>query len=148
LTTPIWYWLCLDFKGVPYKTEWVEWPNIKTVYEKHGIEATSFNPDGSPRYTMPVIHAPSTGITISDSFVIAKYLDKTHPTPQIFPHHTQGLQEPFEGAFTERTRVMLPFVIPEICARRSTFLSERKCSASRSQRCFRKARPPRGMEKV
>jgi glutathione S-transferase len=117
LTTPTWYRLCLNFKGIPYKTEWVEWPDIKGVYEKHGIEATSRNPDGSSRYTLPVIHDPSTGVTISDSFVIAEYLDKTYPMPQIFPHHTQGLQAPFEGAFMERTRVMLPFVIPEICAK-------------------------------
>ncbi|KAF8192119.1 hypothetical protein BJ912DRAFT_1031383 [Pholiota molesta] len=109
--------LCLNFKGIPYKTEWVEWPDIKAVYEKHGIEATSRNPDGSWRYTLPVVHDPSTGVTISDSFVIAEYLDKTYPMPQIFPHHTQGLQAPFEGAFMERTRVMLPFVVPEICAK-------------------------------
>ncbi|KAF8192117.1 hypothetical protein BJ912DRAFT_276935 [Pholiota molesta] len=109
--------LCLNFKGVPYKTEWVEWPDIKSVYEKHGIKAASRNPDGSPQYTLPVIHDPSTGVSISDSFMIAEYLDKTCPTPQIFPHHTQGLQAPFESAYIERSRPIVPFVIPVISAK-------------------------------
>lgn len=95
----------------------MEWPDIKSVYEKHGIQATSRNPDGSQRYTLPVIHDPSTGVSTSDSFLIAEYLDKIYPTPEIFPHGIQGLQMAFEGAYIERVKPMIPFVIPEICAK-------------------------------
>lgn len=44
-------------------------------------------------YTLPVIHDPNTGATVSDSVVIAEYLEKTYPnTPKVFPNETHGLQ--------------------------------------------------------
>ncbi|KAF9471878.1 hypothetical protein BDN70DRAFT_868895 [Pholiota conissans] len=107
---------CLNFKGIPYRTEWVEWPGIKGVYEKHNIEATSYFPNGSPRYTLPVIHDTSTGSTISDSFAIAEYLDKTFPnTPPVFPHNTKGLQASFDSGDFERICPMIMLIIPDIC---------------------------------
>ncbi|KAF9473710.1 hypothetical protein BDN70DRAFT_997519 [Pholiota conissans] len=108
--------LCLNFKGIPYRTEWVEWPDIKGVYEKHSLPASSRFHDGSPKYTLPVIYDPSTGATISDSLAIAEYLEKTYPdTPKIFPHGTVGLQAPFEDMYIEHSKSMVPLLIPNIC---------------------------------
>jgi len=90
----------LNLKGIPYKTEWVEYPDIEPICKKLGIAPTYKNADGSDRYTIPAIHDPSTGVYISDSVLIAEYLDKTYPyTPQVFPHHTHALHAAFTAAF-------------------------------------------------
>lgn len=88
---------CLNFKGVPYRTEWVEYPDIEGLCKKHGIPHTSSKGDGSPYYTLPAIHDPSTGLYISDSFLIAEYLEKTYPDrPSLFPDFTPGFQATFD----------------------------------------------------
>jgi len=91
----------LNFKGIPYKTEWVEYPNIAARCKELGIKAANKNPlDGSDLYTLPGIYDPSTGVGLSDSLAIAQYLDEKYPeTPKLFPNGTVGLQ----ASFTEAT---------------------------------------------
>ena len=82
----------LNFKGIPYKTEWVEYPDIEALAKKIGAESTTKKTDGRDHYTLPIIHDPSTGAVIADSFAIALYLDKTYPnTPLLFPPNTKSL---------------------------------------------------------
>ena len=78
------------------KTEWIEYPDIAGLYPKLGIEATSRRANGDPYYTLPVIHDPNTGATISESFAIAQYLDKTYPqTPVLIPKGTAAFHAAF-----------------------------------------------------
>jgi len=49
-------------------------------------------------YTLPVIFDPSTGKTVSESFEIAQYLDKTYPDKPILPKGTKALQAAFLDA--------------------------------------------------
>lgn len=91
---------CLNYKQIPYTTEWIEYPDIASTCKKLGIEPTSKKADGSNHYTLPAIHDPSTGVYIADSLLIAQYLDKTYPsTPPLFPKNTAGLQLAFFDAF-------------------------------------------------
>ncbi|KAG2136182.1 hypothetical protein BD769DRAFT_1626939 [Suillus cothurnatus] len=69
----------LNIKGVAYKTEWVEYPDIEALAKKIGAPPTSTNADGSPLYTLPMINDPNTGKVVADSFLIAEYLDATYP---------------------------------------------------------------------
>ncbi|PPQ76771.1 hypothetical protein CVT26_001944 [Gymnopilus dilepis] len=103
----------LNYKGLSYKTEWVEYPDIEPHCIKYGIEPTSNKPDGTPFYTLPAIHDPSTGIYLSDSFKIAEYLDKTYPdTPLILPNNTHSLQIAFSDAFTSKLDALWAFILP------------------------------------
>jgi len=103
----------LNFKGIPYKTEWVEYPDIEPLCKKLGISPTSKKADGSDHYTLPAIHDPSTGTYISDSILIAEYLEKTYPdTPQVFLHHTIALQAAFTAAFGNNLSSLRSFIIP------------------------------------
>jgi len=78
--------LAVSFKGLPFKTEWLEMPDIEPTMKKLGAEPTGKNVDGSPRYTLPVIHDDATGKFISDSMKIAEYLEATYPDkPSLFP---------------------------------------------------------------
>ncbi|KAH6893716.1 hypothetical protein BKA70DRAFT_1571494 [Coprinopsis sp. MPI-PUGE-AT-0042] len=87
----------LNYKALLYKTEWVEYPEIASVYLRHDTPAPTTS-HGSPYYTIPAILDDSSGrvVMIADSVKIAKYLDETYPdTPKIFP-------DPGEEAFEKQ----------------------------------------------
>ncbi|KIK58970.1 hypothetical protein GYMLUDRAFT_202224 [Collybiopsis luxurians FD-317 M1] len=96
---------CLNYKGLPYRTEWVEYPDIEALCKKIGAEATGVDDDGvTPYYTLPVIYDPTTNRVISESFKIAIYLDATYPdTPRVLPPGTRGLQTSFNHLAMLRT---------------------------------------------
>ncbi|PPR00407.1 hypothetical protein CVT26_009692 [Gymnopilus dilepis] len=105
----------LNYKGIPYKTEWVEYPDIEAHCIKLGIDATQKKADGKPLYTLPAIHDTSTGAYIADSLKIAEYLDKTYPdTPRLFPNNTVGLQVAFVEAFVSNLSALWQFALPAV----------------------------------
>ncbi|KAI5456983.1 hypothetical protein BGZ63DRAFT_365546 [Mariannaea sp. PMI_226] len=70
--------LALHFKGVDYKVERYEYPEIKGRLENHVPPH-----DGpGPAYTFPAIQLPD-GTYIMDSTAIAKYLEEKHPVPSL-----------------------------------------------------------------
>lgn len=83
------------FKGLPFRTEWVELPDIKQVCQKIGAPPTDIRPqlDGSglhEHYTAPFIYDSNTKRAVSDSLLIAKYLDETYPDlPTLMPPGTE-----------------------------------------------------------
>lgn len=86
----------LNLKGLAYKTEWVEYPDIEALCKKIGAAPTGKWPDGADYYSLPVIYDPSTKKVVSDSFAIARYLDETYPTtPTLVPAGTAALQALF-----------------------------------------------------
>ena len=103
----------LNYKGIPYRTEWVEFPDIEPLSKKLGIKPTDHNSDGSPLYTLPAIHDPSTGVYVADSTAIAEYLEKTYPnTPSVFPNETIGLQKAFDATFERSLEAVWSFILP------------------------------------
>ncbi|KAL7279864.1 hypothetical protein ACG7TL_006273 [Trametes sanguinea] len=92
--------LCLNFKGIPYQTVWLEYPEIEALSRKLGLAPTSQRSDGSPKYTVPAIYDPNTTMAVADSVQIVRYLDKTYPdTPQLVPYATDALHAAFDQAF-------------------------------------------------
>ncbi|SMQ50826.1 unnamed protein product [Zymoseptoria tritici ST99CH_3D7] len=96
----------LNFKGVPYRTEWTHMPNITSVREKLGVPANRTLPDGTPYHTLPVIHDVARGEVIGDTFEIALYLDRAFPdSPSLFRPSTTGLtaalNQHIDGLFTK-----------------------------------------------
>ncbi|KAJ1304028.1 hypothetical protein OPQ81_008436 [Rhizoctonia solani] len=89
--------LSLNYKGLPYRVEYVAFPDIEPRMKELGVTPVS---DTYPRYTLPVIADPSDDpngkpIYVSDSFKIALYLDDKYPAPKypvIFAPHTRSLQ--------------------------------------------------------
>ena len=108
----------LNYKGLPYKTEWVEYPDIAGLCKKLGASHTSYKPDGSPHYTLPVIWDPNTNTAVSDSIQIARYLDKTYPgTPLVIPPETDALITVFDYVWMPLIVVKLqPLMLPHACA--------------------------------
>jgi glutathione S-transferase len=111
----IFFRVVLNYKGIPYRTEWVEFPDVEPHSKKLGIEPTGQKADGSPYFTLPAIHDPSTGVYIADSMAITEYLEKTYPnTPSVFPNETIGLQKAFEATFKQSLGAVWPFILPAV----------------------------------
>ncbi|KAL0572170.1 hypothetical protein V5O48_009798 [Marasmius crinis-equi] len=82
--------IALNAKQLHYRTEWVDITEIKTVRGQLGVPPTEKMPDGSDRYTLPIIHDQSKSEFIGDQFEIALYLDKEYPSSgvKLFPDST------------------------------------------------------------
>jgi glutathione S-transferase len=88
--------LNLNYKGLPYCTKWVEYPDIAALYLENGIQPTEIRQGSIPYYSLPVIQDDCSGkpIFVADSFEIAKYLDKTYPnTPRVIPEGEEAIQK-------------------------------------------------------
>lgn len=97
--------LALAYKGIPFRTEWIEYPEIQPALQKHNIGPTDTNSDGSPYYSIPAILDvdDTTGkvkAALADSFPIAKYLDDAYPdTPRLVPEGAYEDQKAFADGF-------------------------------------------------
>lgn len=102
----------LNFKGLPMKTEWIEYPDIKALYSKLGLEVTQMK-RGSPYYCLPVIHDPSTNTTLGDSLTIVRYLEKTYPNTPPLLHNlgTLALQKGCLTGFNKAHGTMYNLVV-------------------------------------
>ncbi|KAJ7065898.1 hypothetical protein B0H15DRAFT_1028091 [Mycena belliarum] len=104
-----------NLKGLPYKTTWIEYPDIADLCKSIGAEPTMIRKDGSPYYSLPVIKDPNTGAVVSDSARIADYLDATYPNlPKLMPAGTETLQRGFRVAAESATDPLTPYVIPAV----------------------------------
>ncbi|RDX53364.1 hypothetical protein OH76DRAFT_1399261 [Lentinus brumalis] len=95
----------LNIKGIPYRTVWVEYPDIAPLSKRIGAEPTTTNPDGSgsPHYTLPAIYDPNTRTAVAESLAIARYLDRTYPSsgPTLISKETDALHMAFVQAFRD-----------------------------------------------
>jgi glutathione S-transferase len=95
----------LNYKDLPYKVEWIEMADIEALCKRIGAKPTTVKSDGSPLYTLPVIHDPTTDTVVSESAAIAEYLDRAYPsTPILFPTGTFALQHAFIDACSTAIR--------------------------------------------
>ncbi|KAF5326572.1 hypothetical protein D9611_000537 [Ephemerocybe angulata] len=74
--------IALNYKNLPHKSTFLSPLALEADSKAHNIPAndTDLKPDGTPgKYTIPAIHDPATGRTITDSLSIIAYLDQTYP---------------------------------------------------------------------
>ncbi|KAF8634677.1 hypothetical protein AX15_000778 [Amanita polypyramis BW_CC] len=104
----------LNYKGLAYKTQWIEYLDIEKISKEKGIAPTGVNfESGAPLYTLPAIYDESTGVGIADSHRIAEYLDKTYPdTPKLIPPGTETLQVAFITSFSQHFKALWQFALP------------------------------------
>jgi len=135
----------LNYKGLPYHTEWIEYPDIKSHCIDIGASPSEIEPSGEPYYSLPVIYDPNTSETITDSFQIALYLDRQYPEmPKLFPvPNTESLSYGFLTAMGKNFRAPLyPMILAGVC----------ECLNERSAVYFRETREanyvPKTLEEV
>ncbi|CAE6379976.1 unnamed protein product [Rhizoctonia solani] len=84
--------LALIHKGLPFRVEYVSYPDIAPLMQKLG--AAPGCPNAKFPYTVPVIADPSPEpggkpIYVSESWAISQYLERTYPPPKypaLFPY--------------------------------------------------------------
>ncbi|KAG7093415.1 hypothetical protein E1B28_007097 [Marasmius oreades] len=98
----------LDYKKIPHKVSWVHFFTMEETAKRIGAPPTGVRADGSPKYTVPFIYDDTTGVAISESLLIAEYIDKTYPdTPRVVPDGTRALQAVF--ADTVAAKIIVPW---------------------------------------
>lgn len=83
--------MALNFKAVPYTTQWVPLPEVSKVRSGLKVPAVRKFADGSEFNTLPIINDPTTNSLVGDSFDIAVYLQNTYPEAgagDLFPTQT------------------------------------------------------------
>lgn len=88
--------LALEYKRLPYETQWVEVPDIATLCRNLGVKPNEVPPE----YIVPAILdstrslnsvTKSTPLTaVMDSTQIAQYLDETYPERKLFRASAEG----------------------------------------------------------
>lgn len=71
--------LALSFKCVPFKSTFVDLPDITETRKALGVPPGRTFDDGTEYYTLPMLQDPASGKFVGDSFEIATYLEETFP---------------------------------------------------------------------
>jgi len=108
--------ISLNYKGLDFVTEWLEYPDIGPTMKRIGANPTTKRDDGSGEdvYTLPAIYDSETEQAISDSFNIAIYLDEKYPdSPPLFPGDSRAAIAAFLHLFNIHVvNHVLPMVVP------------------------------------
>lgn len=101
----------LNFKQLPYTTEWLSFPDIAKQLSAAGVPPTRTE---KPLYTVPAIIDNTDGkhpVFLSDSSLIVSYLEKTYPRPSIFPGGSEGVQMSYVSAINEYVYMAMYYMV-------------------------------------
>lgn len=129
------FFLVLNYKRLPYRTVWVELPDVETTLRAINAPPSSYRSDGRPVYSLPVIEDPSRSqnrpVILSHPNKIAEHLETTYPARPLFPDGSRALQSLFVHYIQEFfAKPLLPILVPLSHQR----LPERSQSHFRSSR--------------
>ncbi|KAI4101079.1 MAG: hypothetical protein LQ339_005202 [Xanthoria mediterranea] len=105
--------IVLNYKSIPYKTHWIEFPDIAPHFESLGVPP---NAQGTT-YTVPTIHIPpspsqSKGEYIVDSKAIAIALEAKYPDP---PLHLDAPQlARVEELWGQAVKALIGVFVPDL----------------------------------
>ncbi|EPS93571.1 hypothetical protein FOMPIDRAFT_1135907 [Fomitopsis schrenkii] len=102
----------LNLKGLPYRTQWIEYPDIADHLKSFGVPPTE--PGTLTPYTLPAIYDPKTKRVVAESSKIAAYLDNTYPaTPSVMPKETRAFHAAFQHTFNANVvAAIAPLFLP------------------------------------
>ncbi|CAG7565961.1 unnamed protein product [Fusarium equiseti] len=98
--------LLLNFKGLDYKTEWLEYPQIKERLSGH----VSPN-EQDPEFTLPAIQMPD-GTYVMDSYKIVDLIEAKYPEPSV--HLNNPMQSRLRASMVKFMTQMTPIYVPGV----------------------------------
>ncbi|KAH9016903.1 hypothetical protein EDB85DRAFT_2076156 [Lactarius pseudohatsudake] len=110
--------IVLNYKNIPHKTEWVEFPDIAALAQRIGAPHTVLRLGGQHRYTVPILRDPATERSLAGSLQIALNLARMYPdAPTLFPRGTEDAIIAFDAQFAHSIAGMLaPLLLLRIWA--------------------------------
>ncbi|OCL06103.1 hypothetical protein AOQ84DRAFT_390428 [Glonium stellatum] len=103
--------LLLNYKGIDYKTEWLEYPDVAPTLKSFGLPPNDPNASGYfADYTIPTMRIDS-NTYVMDSAKIAVELEKRYPSPSVYldsPIVSQAQQ-----VVTNIQKALTPNLIPK-----------------------------------
>ncbi|KAH9057475.1 hypothetical protein EDB87DRAFT_1089294 [Lactarius vividus] len=110
--------IVLNYKSIPHKTEWVEFPDIAPLAQRIGAPHTGLRLGGQPRYTVPILRDPATERNLAGSLQIALNLERMYPdAPSLFPSGTEDAITAFDAQFTRNVgNALAPLLLARIWA--------------------------------
>jgi glutathione S-transferase len=99
----------LNFKRIPYKTSWVEYPDMAAQFKSYGLAPTAEkSPSG---YSCPMVRLPD-GSYVMDSRKIADALETLQPEPSL--KLDSGYVERVQKAVLDIGAALTPIMIPRV----------------------------------
>ena len=106
--------LILNYKKIPYQTEWIDLPDIKPTLQAYGVQPKSAESAGASvgaQYTLPTIQLPDRTF-VMDSTAIATSLEAAHPEPAL--HLETGLHDRAQEIVRHVAGPLFPDLMPRI----------------------------------
>lgn len=110
--------IVLNYKGIPHKTEWIEFPEIAEVAKHIGAPHTFLRRGGKPSYTVPILRDPTTDRCLAGSLQIALNIERLYPDlPKLFPAGSEDAITEFDNKFLRSVATGLaPLLLSRIWA--------------------------------
>ncbi|KAK7028953.1 hypothetical protein VNI00_014794 [Paramarasmius palmivorus] len=107
--------LILRYKDIPYDHRFISLSEIESTAKSVGAPPTTTREDGAEKYTVPFLYDSTHGRAVSDSYLIAQYLDEAYPdTPKVFPKGTKALQSLAVDALEAKSTSLIPVIRPKM----------------------------------
>ncbi|CAO2650788.1 Nn.00g020800.m01.CDS01 [Neocucurbitaria sp. VM-36] len=104
--------MILNFKGIDYKTEWIEYPDLAPTLKSFGLPPNDKNAPGYfADYSSPAIRYPD-GTYGMDSWLIAQELEKRYPSPSLHFHNPIAVQA--QGHVDKLKEALILHLIPKV----------------------------------
>ncbi|USW53929.1 Putative glutathione S-transferase, Thioredoxin-like superfamily [Septoria linicola] len=115
--------LALNYKNLPYKTEWLEYPSVAPALKSYGIppNSPSLNPNAS--YSIPAIRLPPSPTSSSssdqptytmDSLAIAHALESQYPTTPSLLFSGNDYAARAQSAINTLMPALQPIALPRV----------------------------------
>jgi len=107
----------LNYKRLPYRTTWVDFPDVESTLRSIGAPPSAIRNDGRPIFSLPVIvdplRSPNSPAILSNANSIAEYLESAYPARPVFPEGSRALQTLFVHYIQEIfLKPLLPIMVP------------------------------------
>ena len=101
--------LQLNYKDIPYKTEWIEYPDLAPKLKALGI---SPNTDENAEYTSPTVIFHGDNAGMMDSSKIAVEIEKRFPQKPVLVN--TPMQTKVQQAFSKMFPALMPDIVPRV----------------------------------
>lgn len=102
--------LVLNFKGLDYKTEWVEYPDVAPKFKELGIPPNPKDLNPNFEYSIPAVKI--NGEYIMDSLAIAKKIEEIQPEPSL--HIDSEYTKRTQDAVLQLLGSLAPIAMPRV----------------------------------